>query len=211
MCSAYKNPTEYSTTFHVGKAIKPCTLEWDMVYPSQVMCLKTVFEKCQVSLCGIFSITIKDAKRHQWRHIQGEVNALHNLDKHYYGMFGFLLMNEKISTNLSKNSSAYERIRIALQWLKKNNHLYNQFLVRFETMYRFLRPDLVHPELLCLNQDTILEDEAMGMAFPVDSTYFDKYSPLYGNLDIAGIQNLKPHIIDKVQDSIEWLRSCTSV
>ena len=89
VCSSYKSPTEYSITFHVGKAVKPCTLEWDMVYPSQVMCLKTEFEKCQVSLCGIFSTTIKDAKRHQWQHIQGEVNALHKLDKHYYGMFGF--------------------------------------------------------------------------------------------------------------------------
>ena len=28
----------------------------------------------------------------------------------------------------------------------------------------------INPELLCLNQDTILEDEAIGMAFPVDST-----------------------------------------
>ena len=62
-----------------------------------------------------------------------------------------------------------------------------------------------------MNQDTILEDEAIGMAFPVDSTYFDKYSPLYGNLDIAGVQNPQPHMIDKVQDSIEWLCSCSSV
>ena len=87
---------------------------------------------------------------------------------------------------------------------KENNHLYNQFLARFETMYRYLRPDIVNPELLYLNQDTILEYEAMGMAFPVDSTYFDKYSPLYGNLDIAGVQNPQSHIIDKVQDSSEW-------
>ena len=71
-----------------------------MAYPPQIVCLKSEFEKCQVALCGIFSTTIKDAKRHQWRHIQGEVNALHKLDKHYYGMFGFLLMNEKTSANL---------------------------------------------------------------------------------------------------------------
>ena len=211
VCSSYKSPAEYSITFHVGKTHRSSTSEWDMVYPSQVVCLKTAFEKCQVALCGIFSTTIKDAKRHQWQHIQGEVNALHKLDKHYYGMFGFLVMNEKISINLSNNSDAYERIRVALQWLKRNNHLYKQFLARFETMYRYLRPDIVNPELLNLNQDTILENEALGMAFPVDSTYFDKYSPLYGNLDIAGIQNPKPHIIDKVQDSVEWLRSCTSV
>ena len=38
-------------------------------------------------------------------------------------------------------------------------------------MYRYLRPDIVNPELLGLNQDTIPENEALGMAFPVDSTY----------------------------------------
>ena len=211
VCTTFKHPKEYGLTFHIGKTNKSSTLEWDMAYPSQVMCLKTEFEKCQVALCGIFSATVKDAKRHQWRHIQGEVNTLHKLDKHYYGMFGFLSMNEKISANLSNNFCTYECIRVALQWLKKNNHLYSQFLARFETMYRYLRPDIVNPELLHLNQDMILEYEAKGMAFPVDSTYFDKYSPLYGNLDIAGIQNPKPHIIDKVQDSIEWLRLCTSV
>ena len=211
VCNTFKNPKEYSITFHMGKTNKLSTLEWDMGYPPQVMCLKTEFEKCQIALCGIFSTTVKDAKRHQWRHIQGEVNALHKLDKHYYGMFGFLLMNEKVSADCSNNSDTYERIRVALQWLKKNNHLYNQFLARFETMYRHLRPDIVNPELLCLNQDTILEDEAIGMAFPVDSTYFDKYSPLYGNLDIAGVQNPQPHMTDKIKDSIEWLRSCTSV
>ena len=57
----------------------------------------------------------------------------------------------------------------------------------------------------------ILEDETMRMAFPVDSTYFDRYSPLYGNLDLAGVQNPQPHIIDKVQDNVKWLCSCTSL
>ena len=49
VCNSYKSPTEYSTTFHVGKTDKSCTSEWDMVYPSQVVCLKTEFEKCQVN------------------------------------------------------------------------------------------------------------------------------------------------------------------
>jgi len=65
-------------------------------------------------------------------------------------------------------------------------------------MYRYLRQDIVNPDMLKLNQDTILENETIGMAFPVDSAYFDQYSPLYGNLDIAGIQNPQPHVIDKV-------------
>ena len=78
---------------------------------------------------------------------------------------------KKHQINLSNNSDAYECIRVALQWLKRNNHLYKQFLARFETMFRYLRPGIVNPELLGLNQDTILENEALGMAFPVDSTY----------------------------------------
>ena len=134
-CNSYKNPTEYSSIFHVGKTDKPSTVDWDMVYPVQITSLKTELEKCQVALCGIFSTTIKDVKKHQWRHIQGEVNALHKLDRHYYGMFGFLLMNEKITESLTKYSDACERIRVALHWLKKNNHLYESFLAHFETMY----------------------------------------------------------------------------
>ena len=119
VCNTFKNPKEYSITFHVGKTNKSSTLECDMGYPPQVMCLKTEFEKCQIALYGIFSTTVKDAKRYQRRYIQGEVNALHKLDKHYYGMFRFLLMNEKVSADCSNNSDAYERIRVALQWLKK--------------------------------------------------------------------------------------------
>ena len=182
-----------------------------MIYPSEVTCLKSEAEKCQVALCGIFSTTVRDAKMHQWRHIQGEVNALHKLDRHYYGMFGFLMINEEITERLTKYSDACERIRVALNWFKKNNNLYKQFLARFETMYRYLRHDVINPEILKGNQDKILQSEALGMAFPVDSEYFDQYSPLYGNLDVAGIQNPQPHMIDKVQDSVEWLRKCTSV
>ena len=126
-CSSYKNPAEYSLTFHVGKTPSLTITEWDMVYPSEVAILKSEAEKCQVALCGIFSTTVKDAKKHQWRHIQGEVNALHKLDRHYYGMFGFLMINEEITERLTKYSGACERIRIALNWFKKNNNLYKQF------------------------------------------------------------------------------------
>jgi len=79
VCSSYKNPSEYNMTFHVGKTDTFSIVDWDMVYPAQLTCLKTEIEKCQVALCGIFSTTVKDAKMHQWRHIQGEVNALHKL------------------------------------------------------------------------------------------------------------------------------------
>ena len=96
------------------------------------------------------------------------MNALYKLDRHYYGMFGFLLMNEKITASLSKYPDAYERIRVALKWLKKNNHIYQQFLACYETIYRLVRPEVLNPEMLDLNQDMILQDKAVGMTFPVD-------------------------------------------
>jgi len=105
-------------------------------------------------------------------------------------------MNEKITESLTKYFDACEHIKVVLHWLKKNNHLYKSFLACFETMYQYLRQDIVNLEMLKLNQDTILENEAIGMAFPKHSAYFDQYSPLYGNLDIAGIQNPQPFAKD---------------
>ena len=114
VCKSFKNSAEYIVTFHIGKTNTVSTIEWDMAYPPEVTCLKTEVEKCQVALCGIFSTTIKDAKKHQWHHIQGEVNALHKLDRHYYGMFGFLMINDTITEKLTKYSETCERIRVAL-------------------------------------------------------------------------------------------------
>ena len=90
-----------------------------MVYPSEITSLKSEVERCQVALCEIFSTTVKDAKKHQWRRIQGEVNALHKLDKHYYDMFGFLMINGQISEKFTKYAGACECIRTALNWFKK--------------------------------------------------------------------------------------------
>ena len=57
----------------------------------------TEYKSNQVALCGLFSTVVKNTKMHQWRHMQDEINSLHKLDKHYYGLFGFMLLNEKIS------------------------------------------------------------------------------------------------------------------
>jgi len=94
-----------------------------------------MYEHCQVALCGIFSTTVKDAKKHHWHHVQGEVNALHKLDRNYYGLFGFMLVGETINEDLTVNSDTYEHITLALH-LKQNNHLYQNFMARFETIYR---------------------------------------------------------------------------
>ena len=210
VCKTFKFPSDYK--LHIGYLDEKLPIQnWDMTFPEVILNLKNPIEQCQVALCGIFSTTVKDAKKHQWRHIQGEVNSLHKLDRHYYGLFGFLMINEDLSDKLVRNSEAYERIRLALHWLKKNNHLYQDFLARFETLYRYVRQEIINPEVLKLDQNKILESEALGLAFPVDSEYFEQYSPLYGEMDIAGIQNPKPHLIDEVHENIEQLRESTSV
>ena len=47
-----------------------------------------------VSLCGLFSNTVKKASMSQYHHLQGEVNAIKKLDRHFYGLFGFLAMKD---------------------------------------------------------------------------------------------------------------------
>ena len=61
----------------------------------------------------------------------GKVNSLHKPYKHYYGVFDFMLMNEKISDLLTKCPEAFEQVRKALLWLKRNNLLYKIFLARY--------------------------------------------------------------------------------
>ena len=214
-CKSYDSPDELATVFHVGKVADdtgtlPVT-EWEMTYPKAITALTNNYEQCQIALCGLFSTTVKDAKQHQWKHIQGEVNSLHKMDKHYYGMFGFLMLNDKVKEHLTKYPQAAERIRQALQWLKRNNHLYQTFLARFETIYRYFRPDIANPEVLELSEGEILEEEAVGMAFPVDSSYFNQFAALYGNADIAGVQHPQPCVVDDVQDNVKQLRALTSV
>ena len=70
-------------------------------------------------------------------------------------------------------------------------------------MYRYIRNSLVNPEILKLNYQEILEEKAVGMAFPIDSDYFDKYSPLYGAMDLAGFQNPKAEIDEKFKENIK--------
>ena len=215
MCKSFKSPSEFDIDFHVGKVKINGTVmpieKWDMTYPNEILTLRNQVECNQVALCGLFSTVIKDAKKHQWRHVQGEINSLHKLDRHYYGLFGFMMMNEKVSDQLTEHPDACERVRVALLWLKQNNHLYQTFLARFETMYRYFRDNLVNPEMLKLNYSDILEDEAIGMAFPIDSNYFENYSPLYGDMDLAGIQNPKAETVEQFQDNVLALREYTSV
>ena len=47
----------------------------------------------------------------------------------------FLMLNDKVKEHLTKYPEAAERIRQALQWLKRNNDLY-------KTFYLVLRPSI---------------------------------------------------------------------
>ena len=122
-----------------------------------------------------------------------------------------MLMNVKVSDQLTKYPEACGRVRKALSWLKMNNHLYKKFLARYETMYRYIKDNVANPEMFKLNYTEVLEEEAVGMAFPIDSNYFDQFFPLYGEMDLASIQNPKPDIVEKFQDNVKALREFTSV
>ena len=52
-------------------------------------------------MCGLFSIVVKDTGMSRFSHVQGEINSIGKLDRHYYGMFGFVTSkDEGICPNL---------------------------------------------------------------------------------------------------------------
>ena len=181
-----------------------------MCKPEPVAALRNTYETGQVSLTGLFSTTVRDAGFAQWKHVQGEVNAMHKLDRHYYGLFGFLACKEKSIEASSSNPGSSLRIHRALKWFKDHNSLYQTFFANYETLFRSVKPGFVNPELLeCQDiplQD-LLQDEVVGMAFPVDSRYYDQFPLIYGEdeADIAGLQhpqNSVPQCRESVRDLV---------
>ena len=57
-------------------------------------------------------------------------------------------------------------------------------------MFRYIRDNVANPEIIKINYTDILEEEAIGMAFPIDFDFFNQNSPLYGEM-ACKIQNLK--------------------
>ena len=51
----------------------------------------------------VYHVLHNDPNFSQWRHVQGEVNAMHKFDRHYYGMFGFLAIKEEDINVFSDN------------------------------------------------------------------------------------------------------------
>ena len=96
-----------------------------MSIPAPLKALCNKYETGQVALCGLFSDTAKKASMSQYLHLQGEINAITKLDRHYYGLFGFLAVKDKDIFALSPDPHSSLRIKNALKWLRGNNHLYS--------------------------------------------------------------------------------------
>ena len=64
--------------------------QWNMKLLNSVANLANRYERGQVLLCGLFSTVVKDDEISRFSHVQGEINSLGKLDRHYYSMFGFL-------------------------------------------------------------------------------------------------------------------------
>ena len=175
-CKKYEVPPSQ----HVGDVfesgtcnVKPVS-QWNMELPTAVSSLANRYERGQVSLCGLFSTVVKDAGMSKC-HVQGEVNSLGKLDRHYYGMFVFLASKDEGIWIESPNPESSLRIKDALRWFRKNNKLYSDFFCEYETLFRFSKPAFINPVLENQNipLERLLEEEAVGMAFPIDATYFD--------------------------------------
>jgi len=79
----------------------------------------------------------------------------------------------------------------------------------YETLFCCAKPGFINPELLeqqDIALEDLLEEEALGMAFPVDSRYFDQFPVIYNEeedkADVAGMQHPQPPI----RESREALR-----
>ncbi len=124
------------------------------------------------------------------------MSAIHKLDWHYYGLFGFLACKEESIASNSSNRRSLLSIHRAPKWFKLHNHLYESFFANYETLFRYAKPSFINPELLKRQEiplEDLLEDEAIGMAFPVDSCYFDQFPLIFDNVDtevdVVGMQH----------------------
>ena len=86
-CCSYCHTHQIPLEFHVGDVfssdptnLKPVVdSEWDMQKPEPVAAVRNTYvtEQVSVSLAGLFSTAVRDAGFAQWKHVQGEVNAIH--------------------------------------------------------------------------------------------------------------------------------------
>ena len=75
-CCPFCKSKQVPSDQHVGHVLdaslnaKPID-DWDMSFPVEVQSLANQYERGQMSLCGLFSSTVREASMTQYRHIQG--------------------------------------------------------------------------------------------------------------------------------------------
>ena len=193
---------------HVGCVLDPSLNvkpinEWDMSFPMEIHSLANQYERGQISICGLFSNTVREASMTQYHHFQGEVNAITKLDKHYHGLFGFLVVKDSDIWERSPSPASSLRIKRAVRWMHANNHLYSKFFSQYETLMRYCKPSFINPKLLedqSISLEKLLEDEAAAMAFPLDAKYFDNFPVIRGDMhdDLAGRQYPRPELAESI-------------
>ena len=120
-----------------------------MTKPDPISALTSSYERHQISLCRLFSKTVKDAGISQYKHIQGEVNSVRNLDKYFYGLFGFLACKSESIYEHSPDPQSSLRIHHAVNWLHSITCTKDFFLsMKYETLFRYVKPGFINPTLL---------------------------------------------------------------
>ena len=72
---------------------------------------------------------------------------------------------------------------------------------------RYCKPSFINPNLLedqRISLVKLLEDEAAGMAFPLDGKYFDDFPVIRGDMhnDLAGCQYPSPELAESIAELI---------
>lgn len=141
--------------------------------PLELSCLNLA-EQSQVALLALFSRTVKnkDYRKGCYEHKLGEVNALHRDDFRYHSMYVMLI------TSAPPLNQSEVKIRAALKFLKKYNHLYETFFSNFETLFRYFKHKPGGPQFLPVygtdfkpadidkRKEEILHLEKIGMMIP---------------------------------------------
>ena len=64
------------------------------------------------------------------------------------GCFFFFACKETSFAEHGANPESSLSIHSALGWLRTNNHLYSSFFSQYETLFRYVKPKFVNPQLL---------------------------------------------------------------
>ena len=118
VCKSYKSPSQFNIDFiHVSKVKTKSQLlpvnKWDMAYPNEIVSLQAQVEYSQIALCGPFSTEVKDAKKHQWHHVQTSLKISYKVYKWWESSRGCLLCVLYLSSFEAQLSNACVKVCVA--------------------------------------------------------------------------------------------------